>query len=334
MARIRTIKPEFFTSIVVASVSIPAAMAFVGLWTHCDDAGRAVDDARLIKAALFPLRDEVTPEVVEGYVEELAQAGLAVRYKVDGRKYLGIPKASWEEHQKIDRPRKSTLPAQPEASSKRRRSIVEASSKRRRSIVAGKERIGIGIGIGEGEGKGPPASPPIDRSVYVEQERELRAAALPHETLAFDTLIRDHPRPDALVLELYATACGMHVVRGATTGKAADIADVMRAVAEMAACGKAFSVSLFRGFLRRIADRPPEPSSTEERAIAKLHADIAKRVASEPTQGVRGTDGRIVPIAIVTTDDTPDALERRRQAREDAMARFRAEAGRYVQGVA
>ena len=81
MARIRTIKPEFFTSIVVASVSIPAAMAFVGLWTHCDDAGRAVDDARLIKAALFPLRDEVTPEVVEGYVEELAQAGLAVRIR-------------------------------------------------------------------------------------------------------------------------------------------------------------------------------------------------------------------------------------------------------------
>lgn len=211
--------------------------------------------------------------------------------------------------------------------------------------VLAKNVLGKGSGSGKDQGKGGggdgirdtsrklPSQPAVDRSAYAEQERELRAAAMPHELLAFDTLIREHPHPDALVLELHATASGLHVVRGMTTGKAADITDVMRAVAEMAANGKTFSVSLFRGFVRRIADRKPEPASTEERQVAKLQAEIAKRAGLEPTQGVRDESGAIVPV-VIDTDDTAEAQERRRIARQEAMAKFRAEAGRYRQGEA
>jgi hypothetical protein len=57
MARIRSIKPEFFTSLTIGSLSERARLAFIGIWTFVDDYGRAVDDARLVKAAVFPLDD-------------------------------------------------------------------------------------------------------------------------------------------------------------------------------------------------------------------------------------------------------------------------------------
>jgi hypothetical protein len=107
MARIRTIKPEFFTSLTVAGLSLTARLTFVGLWTHCDDEGRCVDDSRLVKAALWPLDDRVSKDVEQDLVD-LAEASLIRRYEVDGKRYLCI--ANWEEHQRINRPAPSKLP--------------------------------------------------------------------------------------------------------------------------------------------------------------------------------------------------------------------------------
>ncbi len=167
-------------------------------------------------------------------------------------------------------------------------------------------------------------SPVVPPAAYASQLAELEAAALPHEKLALDTLIAGHPQPYALVFELHACASGMHgPIRGVSTGRTADVADVMRAVAEMAANGHAFSVKLFRGYLRRIADRPPEPASADERATAKLQAEIERRAPAELTRGERTADGSIVPVPIAT-EDTPEAKEARRVAREAAMAAFRA----------
>ncbi len=39
MARIRTTKPEFFTSEQVMNLSIFARFAFLGMWNFCDDGG-------------------------------------------------------------------------------------------------------------------------------------------------------------------------------------------------------------------------------------------------------------------------------------------------------
>ena len=57
MARIRSIKPEFFTSLTIADLTVEQRLTFIGLWTHVDDEGRCVDDSRLIKAAIWPLDD-------------------------------------------------------------------------------------------------------------------------------------------------------------------------------------------------------------------------------------------------------------------------------------
>lgn len=111
MARIRTVKPEFFSSLTVASLPLTARLTFIGLWTHCDDDGRCVDDARLIRAALWPLDDRSIDDV-EQDVCVLSEAALIVRYKVGGRRFLAVK--GWQKHQKINRPRASELPPPPD----------------------------------------------------------------------------------------------------------------------------------------------------------------------------------------------------------------------------
>jgi hypothetical protein len=97
VARIRTIKPEFFTSLSNADLSIPARLTFIGLWTHADDQGRCVDDARLIKAALWPLERSV--KAIEADLDELDQGDKIQRYEVAGRRFLSV--TEWLTHQRI-----------------------------------------------------------------------------------------------------------------------------------------------------------------------------------------------------------------------------------------
>lgn len=110
MARIRTIKPDFFTSEDVSALPLRARLTWIGLWTHCDDHGRTKDVVRLIKAAIWPL-DDVSLSDVEQDLITLAGHGRIVRYSVDGRAYLAI--VNWHVHQVINRVGRSTIPRPP-----------------------------------------------------------------------------------------------------------------------------------------------------------------------------------------------------------------------------
>lgn len=110
MARIRTIKPDAFTSDSLSSVPRGTRWTFAGLWTYADDAGRARDDARLVKAALYPIDDATTLEDVAEDLSLLAGIGAICRYIVDGKRYLHMPR--WE-HQKINRPTPAKSPPCP-----------------------------------------------------------------------------------------------------------------------------------------------------------------------------------------------------------------------------
>jgi hypothetical protein len=108
MARIRSIHPEACTSEKLARVSAEAERCYWRLQTHCDDEGRAEDNPRLIWAALFPLLEDVDPVKVDGWLLELAVAGLIERYEVEGRRYLAV--TQWERFQHPQRPRPSKIP--------------------------------------------------------------------------------------------------------------------------------------------------------------------------------------------------------------------------------
>ncbi|MEU9361206.1 hypothetical protein AB0D35_24235 [Streptomyces sp. NPDC048301] len=113
MARIRTIKPEAFTSESLAEVTVAAERTFFGLLTQADDHGRHRDNAAIIAGLLWPLRAEHTSVHVEDDLNQLANAGLICRYTgCDGRRYLHV--MTWSEHQKIDKPSQSRLPSCPQ----------------------------------------------------------------------------------------------------------------------------------------------------------------------------------------------------------------------------
>ncbi|OKI16543.1 hypothetical protein [Streptomyces sp. CB03911] len=112
MARIRSIKPELRTSITVSAWPMDVRYFFVLLWGYLDDYGRGVDDELLISSDCFPRDRTVTPDVVDGWLELMADSGPVCRYEVDGRRYLHCP--NWGEHQKPQHPAKMRIPPCPE----------------------------------------------------------------------------------------------------------------------------------------------------------------------------------------------------------------------------
>lgn len=100
MPRIRTTKPEFYTSEQVMNLSIPARYAFQGKWLYCDDGGNHPASARTLKAEIFP-SDAITPEQVQGLVDEMIAQGLVVVYEVAGKQYWHV--TGWH-HQRIEKP--------------------------------------------------------------------------------------------------------------------------------------------------------------------------------------------------------------------------------------
>lgn len=119
MARIRSIHPDMCVSETMADAAITTCprheecgcleRTFARLWTHCDDHGRTTDNVRLIKAAIYPLHDVVTPAVLDEELNALVRAGLIVRYLVDGKGYIEV--SSWGEYQHPDKPKPSKYPA-------------------------------------------------------------------------------------------------------------------------------------------------------------------------------------------------------------------------------
>ena len=141
MARIRTIKPEFWTSEQVVECSPIARLLFVGMWNFCDDGGNHPASAKTLKMQIFP-GDDIAINQVEVMVGELIEAGLLQQYTADGRNYWHV--TGWK-HQKIDRP-----------SYKYPRPFSDNSSNARRELDGRHPPEGKGReGKGE-EGKPPP----------------------------------------------------------------------------------------------------------------------------------------------------------------------------------
>lgn len=152
--------------------------------------------------------------------------------------------------------------------------------------------------------------------LFAEWEKTLFDAALPHEAAALEALCVTGFRP-AIIGELYAIASGQHLVRGEHAPyREANAADVMRGVSEYLCKGREWNTSYFRGVVRRILNRPPEPPDAAQREQERL----AKQVASA------------VPTIVIEKPRTPEEIEASRARREAAMRKFREEAMRNSAG--
>lgn len=102
MARIRTIKPEFFTSEDIVSLSPMARLLYIAVWCEADREGRLLWKPKTLKLRYFPADDcDIGP-----LATELIVAGLVVEY---GDGYAYVP--SFAKHQHINpREAQSSLP--------------------------------------------------------------------------------------------------------------------------------------------------------------------------------------------------------------------------------
>lgn len=106
MARIRTVKPEFFTSESVLSVSPLARLFFIGLWCEADREGRLKWKPKTLKFRYLP-GDSVN---IEKLCAELEDAKMITTYTIDKNDYCEIP--SFKSHQVINnREKESELPS-------------------------------------------------------------------------------------------------------------------------------------------------------------------------------------------------------------------------------
>lgn len=96
MARIRTVKPEFWTDSTMVALPLDVRLFYIGIWNFADDYGVVEDDPLRLKLQILPA-DDVD---VSGFLDVLVNAGRLRRATApDGTKVLVIP--HFLEHQKI-----------------------------------------------------------------------------------------------------------------------------------------------------------------------------------------------------------------------------------------
>jgi hypothetical protein len=133
MARIRTIKPEFFTSADICDLTPLTRLVYISLWCEADREGKLIWNQKTIKLRFFPAdnKDEFNESI-----SELLDSDLIEIYKIDGKEYCIIP--SFTKHQVINnRETDSKLPNPPRD--------IDASGTRESGVLGegkGKERKG------------------------------------------------------------------------------------------------------------------------------------------------------------------------------------------------
>lgn len=156
MARIRSIKPEFWTDGTIIRLPFEVRLFYIGMWNFACDRGHVEDDPFGLKLKILPA------DAVDGdsLVQQLVDSGRVERLDVGGRSFLSIPR--FNDHQRVDTRWKSRCPACSHIDSQDP-SETHVSSRETHGIETkphaggegrGKERIG-----GEGEDvDAPPAT--------------------------------------------------------------------------------------------------------------------------------------------------------------------------------
>jgi hypothetical protein len=150
--RSRTVKPGFFRNESVGECDPFARLLFVGMLCAADCEGRLEDRPKKIRAEILPY-DDVDGEVMLG---QLHAAGLIVRYEVDGRKLIQIPK--FKDHQNPHpREQASTLP--PPANMPGREKVMPSRGKARpgrEKVMPGPSAFSVSSAFSEPSALPPP----------------------------------------------------------------------------------------------------------------------------------------------------------------------------------
>ena len=190
--RIRTFKPEYLTEEWVWDLSVETGMpiyqGYQGLWSYSDREGRFEWRPRALKAAILPYWSGDFEE----FLWVLVNAGVIVRYEVDGRFY-GWCKNLGDNQSFNAREPPSMLPAPPDGvACESREPPVNVASPREddparveRKGTEGKGREGSGndatVSRDSAREPGPPSSPEVTRIQRVGSPGVARVYSMPSE---------------------------------------------------------------------------------------------------------------------------------------------------------
>lgn len=141
MARIRTIKPEFWQDEHISSLSPEAALLAIGLLNQADDEGYFNANPRLIQSCVFPLRE--LSRTVPVLLQDLVGIGYVQLFSgSDGKRYGQV--ANFVKHQVINKPKPSKI--------KDLDLVPDEYGIDTVAVPVGKERNGIGKEQGKDKG--------------------------------------------------------------------------------------------------------------------------------------------------------------------------------------
>jgi len=145
MARIRYIKPEFFTDEDIAELPFEARLLFQGLWCYADREGRLEDRPKFLKISILPY-DNID---IEKLLDILANGKkkFIIRYTVNNNNYIQI--VNFTKHQKPHNTEKDS-------------EIPKYDNNNILSKTKIKTEIGMEKGTIKGMGSVPQASPKLN----------------------------------------------------------------------------------------------------------------------------------------------------------------------------
>jgi hypothetical protein len=123
MASKRMISKSISLSLQVNSMTLLSQHLFTWMIPHADDYGRMTGNPAVIRAMVMPMctviqvapgveaQVQITNEIVDSCLDEMASNNLIVRYTVGGEAFLAFPK--WEEHQTLSKRAISKIPVPP-----------------------------------------------------------------------------------------------------------------------------------------------------------------------------------------------------------------------------
>lgn len=101
MARIRTIKPQFWEDEKVGTLPAGCKLLFIGSWSYADDYGFFKGIPTLLKSQIFPYDKDLTVETIQSWLELLVENRMLIPVEYNGNQFYLI--RTFSKHQHVDK---------------------------------------------------------------------------------------------------------------------------------------------------------------------------------------------------------------------------------------
>jgi len=264
MARIRTIKPEFWQDEKLAPLPEIDRLVFLGLISMADDCGRLLDNVKVIDAFIFAESSRTSRESLA----TLSRIGRVERGKTaSGQRVIQI--VNWTKHQRVDKPNNAAALPQivaPSEDTEIRESVANDSG-----II--RDPLALRPTTNDQRPTTYERGPARDGNDEKFESWRLRVPATYRD--AIHAALRAANNPDALRTEF------LNLEHPITGGPAYGPEVVGQAVHELAVGGSKISSQGLRVFCRKIVERTKEAPASETpgervlRVAAQLERDAA-----------------------------------------------------------